>query len=545
MPAQDMASSEPEVRRRSPAQRLDRLPRLRSSEAASGLWLRMAFFALLALTPLPFGSNRPIWWTLLALLVGALLAAYAWRIWSGKERPGIGLWAVLPIILPYLCAMLWAVVQTVALPPIGLGHPIWAIASDALGRPLGEYISLDPHKTATYLMRLLSYAGIFWLALEFGRDRAFAERLLRVLTWVGMIYATYGVIMHVFGIERILWVPKWAYQGFLTSTFVNRNSYATYAALGLICSVAILTQELREVLLPPMETKRRWMGIIQTLTGAAAVPLMASCILGTAILQTGSRAGAMCTLVGLLVFLVLAGFAQLIHWRQIFIPAFFIALISVILLFAGGTTVLSRIDTLKADRSERRQMYEITAQAIGDAPVIGTGLGTFQSIFNMYRRPNFAGTVHVDNAHNSYLENALELGLPAAILLIASVGGILEACALALRRRKRGRLFPVVGISAITIVGLHSIVDFSLEIPAVAITFAAIAGVACAQSFRSSRRTRLKFKVLPQDAGNAGEAQEPARPAGKPMLRAVGSNEQPPRQQPRQLPARPAKPAAR
>ncbi len=508
MPTQDIATSGPVPQKGHRLRVLERLPRLhRATAETSGAWLRVSLFALLALSPLPLGSNRAVWWTLIAMVVGVLLSAYAYRIWTAKERPGLGLWPVMPIVLPYMLAMLWAIFQMLPLPSIGFTHPLWSLTSEALGEEVGHYISLDPHRTGTGIMRLLTYGGVFWLALQFGRERGFAERLLRVVTWVGLIYATYGVLMHVFGVERILWIPKQAYLGFLTSTFVNRNSYATFAALGLICAVAVLLHEMREVLLPPMESKRRWMGIIQTLTGKGAIPLMAACILGTALLQTQSRAGIVCTLIGLLVFMIAAGFAQLIHWRQTILPTLFIVLITVISLTVSGTNVLSRLNTINEDRLERHQMYELTARAVGDAPVIGTGLGTFESIFKMYRNPSsFKNTVRISNAHNSYLENALELGLPAAIMLIAAIGGIFEACLVALWKRKRGRLFPAVGLAAITVVGLHSIVDFSLEIPAVTITFAAIAGVACAQCFRSSRKTRLKFKVLPQTDGSPATA---------------------------------------
>lgn len=492
----------PRVRTQSLAKRLPSLPT--SEMAATASWLRFSFFAMLAFAPLPFGSNRPLWWTVLALWTGGMMAAYAYRIWSGRERPGIGLWALLPIVLPYLAAVLWAIVQTWPIPFDGLAHPIWNDASDALvGKPMSQHISLDPHRTGTGVMRLLTYAGIFWLALQFGRDRVFADRLLKVLTWTGLVYATYGVIVHVFGVERVLWYPKQAYVGFLTSTFINRNSYATYAALGLMCSTAVLFTVLRDSLQRKTLTKRTWMHLIETLTGPGAVPLVATCILGTALLQTVSRAGEVCTMIGLLVFMILTGVARLVAWRHTFVPVFGIVVVTIVLLLINGTNVMSRIQTLNADRIERTQMYEVTANAIGDAPVVGVGLGTFPSIFAMYRQPSYVNTMPVENAHNSYLENALELGLPATILLLGSLGAVLEACIMALKRRKRGRIFPIVGIAAITTVTLHAVVDFSLEIPAVAVTFAAIIGVACAQSFRTSRKSRLKFQVLPESPGEA------------------------------------------
>ena len=38
----------------------------------------------------------------------------------------------------------------------------------------------------------------------------------------------------------VLWWRKWTWMTGLTSSFVNRNTYATYAGLGLLCAVGLL-----------------------------------------------------------------------------------------------------------------------------------------------------------------------------------------------------------------------------------------------------------------------------------------------------------------
>ncbi len=58
------------------------------------------------------------------------------------------------------------------------------------------------------------------------------------------------------------------------------------------------------------------------------------------------------------------------------------------------------------------------------------------------------------------------------------------------RRRRRDVIYPSVGLAAAILVGTHSLVDFSLQIPAVAATFALILGIGCAQSW-STRRQRV------------------------------------------------------
>jgi hypothetical protein len=46
-------------------------------------------------------------------------------------------------------------------------------------------------------------------------------------------------------------------------------------------------------------------------------------------------------------------------------------------------------------------------------------------------------------------------------------------------------VFPATGVAASVLVGVHATMDFSLQLPAVAMLYAAIMGVACAQSYSS------------------------------------------------------------
>jgi len=52
--------------------------------------------------------------------------------------------------------------------------------------------------------------------------------------------------------------------------------------------------------------------------------------------------------------------------------------------------------------------------------------------------------------------------------------------------RRRDWLYPAIGVAATILVAIHSFVDFSLQIPAVAFVYATIMGVAVAQAFSSS-----------------------------------------------------------
>ena len=74
---------------------------------------------------------------------------------------------------------------------------------------------------------------------------------------------------------------------------------------------------------------------------------------------------------------------------------------------------------------------------------------------------------------------------PAALALFAAIGGLAVVCLRGVRRRHRDWAYPALGVAASVLVGVHALLDFSLQIPAVAILYACIMGVGCAQAWSS------------------------------------------------------------
>src|SRR5262249_15110852 len=130
--------------------------------------------------------------------------------------------------------LLWAIVQLIPGAPSSVVNPSWEMAAEALGRPLPGSISVDPFAGIAAIARLTMYALALVIAYQDFRDSAQAMRALRVLAIATTVYAIYGLVAFVITPEKLLWMRRWAYFGDVTSTFVNRNSFATYAGLGLL-----------------------------------------------------------------------------------------------------------------------------------------------------------------------------------------------------------------------------------------------------------------------------------------------------------------------
>jgi O-antigen ligase len=130
-------------------------------------------------------------------------------------------------------------------------------------------------------------------------------------------------------------------------------------------------------------------------------------------------------------------------------------------------------------------IYQLVADKIAERPWTGVGYGNFLDVSWTIRDETLTG--YWDKAHNSYLETALELGIPAAALLALAILIAAGVCLYGAVTRNREEIFPVIGVAATVTVGVHSLVDFSLQIPAVAVAFALILGVAYAQAWSSDR----------------------------------------------------------
>jgi len=138
--------------------------------------------------------------------------------------------------------------------------------------------------------------------------------------------------------------------------------------------------------------------------------------------------------------------------------------------------------------SDRLAVYRLTLISILDLPWTGFGYGTFKTVFPMYRDASLSFFGIWDKAHNTYLEIIQGLGIPMAALLFVMLSVLVARCAYAALVRPRGATAPLVATSATVIVALHSFVDFSMQIQAVALTWTAVLAAGNAQFWSSAQR---------------------------------------------------------
>ena len=435
----------------------------------------------LAWVPFWLGSNDVLAWSLNAALFGGLAALYHLTLLVKGQSLPVPLSRVwLPITLVTLVGI-WTALQAVSWTPEAWHHPLWATVREALQGPAAGAVSLNREATTLALLRLLTAVAVFWLALQFGQNRGQARAFLYGIVVIGAIYAIYGLITHTLFPDTVLWLQKVAYLDSVTSTFINRNTYATYAGLGLVAGIALLTREIEKV-----GEGRTWKDKLEYAIAGLLGPglrLMALClVLALALVLTGSRAGITSTFAALLVFVALLALRT--RSSRLVAAGWTFAVLGLIAALMGlaGEFYLDRLEQAGSDIGSRLDVYALTWHAALDRFWLGTGYGTFADAFPAYRDATISGFGRLwDKAHNTYVELVLGLGIPGALMLMAAIV-VLVGQAVTAVRGDRGYGPAALAACAVTLlVDLHALVDFSLQIQAVTLTYVALLGLGVSQ----------------------------------------------------------------
>ncbi len=447
-----------------------------------------AFAAGLAWTPFWYGSNDLVAWGINAALFPGLAAAYEISILIRGERHAIGIKNLAVPAALFAAVVLWIFLQNATWAPAMLTHPIWGVASDALEKPLQASISVNRDLTTLALVKLITAASVFWIAVQLCRQAARASLLIESIAAIGCVYSAYGLAAFALKAGRVPWFEDPATVGVVSSTFINRNSFATYAGIGLIAMCGLALRLYRHDVIAMEGPRRLRIAAFIETTGQRGAALLAGAFLVlVALLLTGSRGGVIATAIGLFVFGVLTlgrGTSRAAHLKAVAAGAVLIAAV-----YLGfGDVLVGSVAAKGFDDASRLAVYLITLRSILDAPLAGFGYGTFADVFPMYRDRSIGVVGIWEQAHNSYLETFQGLGLLFGSMLVAAVVLLAVSCLKGAIARQENSTIPRVAASVACLVGAQALVDFGLQIQAVTLTFMAVLGAGVAQS-ASSRRT--------------------------------------------------------
>ena len=462
-------------------------------------WLNNRFAATLVFLALasavPLASNRPSWWLLWTAVIGLLGMSYhviVWRLIPGREpriKPLAGFFLCAAVVPGY--AMLQAQEIGNLLPTsfmAGLTHLKYGMQA-----MVGRTVSVVPDASMIGGLRYFGYLILLTLVIEIcsRRDRVgwmshliFAGIVLQAI-WALVALKLLGDIA-IFG-------QKTAYLGMATGTFVNRNSLATFLGFGLVLGAALIGRRFE---CAPTRTSRP-LGPLQKLGVEGQLVLVAMLMIFLALLATQSRLGLAASLSGLTATLLL-----LCWWRGRLSPWVWAAIMPCALALAAvaialsGQGVSDRAIFSEVDGTTRLELYRQILRMIVLRPWTGFGFDGFGPAFEAFRSPPLNGQTSFDMAHNSYLtlwsEQGLVIGSITPLLLFAAV-------LIMLQRLRRDTDFPANAagaIGALLLGAVHSMGDFSLEIPANNYVLLIILGMGLAHRSASGPSSGSSARVI-------------------------------------------------
>ena len=445
------------------------------------LW---AFIAGLAWCPFLFGSNVLLAWGINAVLFPGLVAISELSLLIRGKRHSVAMKQIKAPATLFAAVVLWILIQNATWTPDWMHHPIWQMTADELDRPIDGSISVNRDLTTLALLRLITAASAFWIAIQLCRDTSRANLLLWSIAAISCIYAAYGLVAFALMPGRVLWMgTPFPRTGFITSTFINPNSFATYAGIGLLVLCGLILRLYRNEFTAMGGSIRFRIATFIEVTGKKGVVLFAGAfVIFVALLLSQSRGGTLSTALGLFILGALTLKTRkrgLVEQRGPII--IFGTLLVAVVFLAFGDLVAGRI-TEGFRNDSRMAVYTIAMRSILESPLLGYGYGTFADIFAMFRDQSVSTYGQWNMAHNTYLEVFQGLGLLFGSMLVASIVLLALRCVKGAMTRRGNEMIPCIAASVAFLVGGHSLVDFSLQIQAVGVTFMALLGAGVAQS---------------------------------------------------------------
>ncbi|WP_417471053.1 O-antigen ligase family protein [Maricaulis sp.] len=327
--------------------------------------------------------------------------------------------------------------------------------------------------------------GVFLSARSFARRPPNPSHISTLLLWFFLLAATVSFLDQVWSPDRIFVFERPFHLGRLSSPFLSANTAATFFGIGVILTIGRI-----------IRVSTRYAG--ENKSRRLILPIVTLLLCLTCLVLTASRAG-----------ILLAGgaAAALLCWELVHrfrrgerqslwmlagaglglaVAAGFIALIS-------GETFGGRLAGGVDGIETRTELWTAYAGAIRDQLWFGAGPGGFEYINAISADARNASTLVFQRAaHNVVLQWLVQTGLVGLAGLACFWIGTGRRVSNGLRRAGKSRWF----IRAVVCVGFfvfaHSLVDYGLEIPAMAWLVAWLTGLACGLCpVRAGSGTRL------------------------------------------------------
>ena len=439
----------------------------RANAVLSGI-VFTALLALIFLTPIPYGSVERWWSGAFEIVVFALAAL--WFVDCALSQRFLGraqLWFLTPL---FGCG-LYAFLQTIP----------FANESTPLGR-LPRAISFDPFQTKLFAITLLALALLLAMLLHYVNNRKRLLILAHCVIAMALVSAAFGLIRQIAQHESIGFVLPALAKDSGYAQFINKNHFAFLAEMGL--------------------------GLLLGLIGGRAFAWSRSLIhiaialpIWTALVLSNSRGGIL-AMTAQVIFLLLvltvtrktvreASSAQTFGRAPTLVFQFVLAAMLTVgivigTIWIGGESLAERLSSARQEitspatdksHADRASIWRATWQLCREHPFTGVGFGGYWIAITRYHQGS--GELTPQQAHNDYLELTASGGVIGVALLIWFATLVISRTYRQLKSPDRARRALALGAgTGLFGVAVHSLVDFGLHLPGIAVAAVALIAIA-------------------------------------------------------------------
>ncbi|MDT7809157.1 MAG: hypothetical protein QOJ70_2970 [Acidobacteriota bacterium] len=445
----------------------------RAGATARGLsaFVFVGLIAIIALSPIPYGSVEPGWTALFEAAV--FLLASLWAIegaLSGRrvERAHV-------LVVPGLALAAYALLQSITL--------------------AGGAVSFDPFETRLVAIKLLAYTSFLALLLRYINTERRLRALLYAVVAAGLASALFGIARQTAQRGQEGFVLEYLRVGTGYAQFINKNHFAYLAEMTLGVLLGLVAGR----------------GVAR---GKALVPLALALPVWAALVLSNSRGGIfamLCQIIFLGATFGVTRAGQVVESGQehparghtdrthsvldrvarskAARAALVIALLATIvvgMVWLGGDALADRVasvgeevttEATDATRTGRKDIWAATWEMFEEHPLAGVGFGGYWIAVSRYHKGS-GGSVP-QQAHNDYLETLASGGLLGAAVVASFLFMFIKQSAPRLHEGSQFARAACLGaLTGLCGVAVHSLVEFGLHVPSNA--FAAVALVAAA-----------------------------------------------------------------
>jgi hypothetical protein len=323
-------------------------------------------------------------------------------------------------------------------------------------------ISLSPIRGWNALGSLLVPVAGFVLAIAL---RVPSKVLLQFIAGLGLLNATLGLAQVATGKLSIFYLYEVTNRGSPVGIFANENHSAIFAA----CSMLVLTLLMSRARVDtgPVFEKVLYPAIFFIIFFVSLV--------------SGSRAGFVAILGSALASMVMLFLSPRAESRGIFkrsilvadsvhryIPlamtVIVISLTAITFIWLDRTPALRDILAKDSFADLRWSFWPILIEMVGDHWVIGTGIGSFERVYQIYEPSGLLMPLYVNQAHNDWGQFILEGGFFAVALLIVLLIWLTNAIRI-ISLHSTIKFEVIVWAGLAIIIGAASMVDYPLRTP--------------------------------------------------------------------------------